>query len=96
MLNLMLLHAGKSEVCGYSQDWSIVSCDAVRAGTEAPGQRGGRRPTSAAGSLWPAWSSAGPATRIKYTSYNYNKNLNKNTYINEVIRIKRPVKRGCR
>ena len=36
-------------------------CNAVRAVTGAPGKRGERRTTSAAGSQWPAWSSAGPA-----------------------------------
>lgn len=51
----------------YSLGWmyeSVVASmrDAVRVETEGLGQQGGRRTTSAAGSQWPAWSSAGPVT----------------------------------
>lgn len=59
-------------VCVYSQCWVCESvvvsvCDAVRAVTGGPGQRGGKKTTSAAGSQWPAWSSAGPATQNQYS-----------------------------
>lgn len=48
-------------MCVYSQGW--VCADAAPVETVEPGQQGGRRTTSAAGSQWPAWSSAGPATQ---------------------------------
>lgn len=63
-------------MCVYSQRWvceSVVGtvCDAVRAVTGGPEQRGGRKTTSAAGWQWPAWSSAGPATHTHTRTYIY-------------------------
>lgn len=48
----------------YSQGWGCD--DDVRVVTWGPGQWGGRKTTFAAGSQWPAWSSAGPATHTHH------------------------------
>lgn len=57
-----------SSVCVYSQDWLCVSAvvsarDSMRVVTVGLEQLGGKKTTFAAGLLWPASSSAGPATQ---------------------------------